>query len=87
MFDFEFDEFEDPASEDELRDLVDAYERSLHKDADAYFDSEALEHIATYYADLLEVAVHRVGLGVDRNRVGLAQRASGVRQGPLVIDV
>ena len=46
MFDFEFDHFEDPADEDRLNDLVTAYESQPDT---AYFDSDALEEIATHY--------------------------------------
>ncbi|HEX7069382.1 MAG TPA: tetratricopeptide repeat protein, partial [Rhodothermales bacterium] len=46
MFDFEFDDFEDPADEERLNNLVASYEAS---DDSTYFDSDALEDIASYY--------------------------------------
>ena len=48
---YEFDEFDEPedSEADGLRDLIEAYEHSLGEGAAAWFDSEDLEQIATFY--------------------------------------
>ena len=46
MFDFEFGDFEDPAGENRINELVSSYES---QDSTSYFDSDTLEDIATFY--------------------------------------
>ena len=46
MFDFGFDNFDDSSSNARLQELVDAYETH---GTNAYFDSNELEAVATYY--------------------------------------
>ncbi|RMF59413.1 MAG: tetratricopeptide repeat protein, partial [Bacteroidetes bacterium] len=46
MFDFEFDDFEDFSGESRIEDLVTSFEEQGES---AYFDSDTLEDIATYY--------------------------------------
>ena len=46
MFDFGFDDLEDSADPSRLSNLVNSYERNGES---AYFDSDALEDIATFY--------------------------------------
>ena len=46
MFDFGFDDLEDSADPSRLSNLVNSYERNGEG---TYFDSDALEDIATYY--------------------------------------
>ncbi|MEL6616770.1 MAG: tetratricopeptide repeat protein, partial [Bacteroidota bacterium] len=66
---FDYDDFDEPIGEDGLRDLVEAYERSLSGDAPSFFDSDALEGIATYYFEsaryesALEVVDRQLGQG------------------------
>ena len=61
MLDYGFDDQEDFSDEQRLTDLVSAYERF---DGDSYFDSEALEEIATYYFERGEFE-HALGV-IDR---------------------
>ena len=49
MFDFEFDDHEDPIDGLRLGDVVESYERARENDSGGYFDSETLEDIATFY--------------------------------------
>ena len=46
---FEFDDFDEGREDDALNDLIAAYEASQEEGGNAYFDSEALEEIATHY--------------------------------------
>src|SRR5690606_21756466 len=45
MFDFEFDDYDGPAGEARLNELLEAYENSKS----TYFDSDTLEDIANFY--------------------------------------
>ena len=49
MFDFEFDDYEDPIEGLRLDEVVKSYERAQKIGSGEYFDSETLEDIATFY--------------------------------------
>ena len=46
MFNFEFEDFEDSQDDERLEDLAAGFEQ---QDESAYFDSDTLEEIATFY--------------------------------------
>jgi len=49
MFDFEFDDHEDPIEGLRFGDVVESYERAQQDGSEKYFDSEALEDISSFY--------------------------------------